>query len=295
MKADTTKRAKAKTKAALLTDNRLRDLLDLDPATRAFTWRVAHGLAAAGDVAGERIMIEGKTYGAARLAVFYLTGDMPVENAKAVEIEAALTAATERALDTKTLAAERLRCLMHYDQARGYFTWRVGRGGRAAAGTVAGKPDRAGYIETQIDRRYFRRARLAFLYMKGRWPMPQADHKDRLVDNDIWSNIREASPSNNSLNRERHNKHGVRGVSYRADRARPWSANITIGGKPKYLGLFTCKAEAAAAYEAAAAKHHGRFAANRRPGESEHYVSFPDLKHGVQLAEIALADDASAL
>lgn len=67
-----------------LTVDRLRELLDYSPASGRFTWLTRRGRAAAGSVAGaihkygyQVIQIDGKGYGAHRLAWLYTHGSMP--------------------------------------------------------------------------------------------------------------------------------------------------------------------------------------------------------------------------
>jgi hypothetical protein len=67
----------------MLTHNRLLELLHYEPLTGVFTWRVARSNKKAGDVAGyvndgyRVIGIDGGSYAAGRLAVFYVTGEWP--------------------------------------------------------------------------------------------------------------------------------------------------------------------------------------------------------------------------
>jgi hypothetical protein len=72
----------------MLTAERLRELLDYDPLTGVFLWRVTRGRAVAGAVAGHMetgdrtrgywvIMIDRKLYRAHRLAWFYVHGAWP--------------------------------------------------------------------------------------------------------------------------------------------------------------------------------------------------------------------------
>lgn len=69
-----------------LTHQRLLDLLDYDPRTGIFTWRVARGPRKAGAVAGApsgdgyiQIMIDWRNYKAHRLAWFWVHGEWPPE------------------------------------------------------------------------------------------------------------------------------------------------------------------------------------------------------------------------
>jgi hypothetical protein len=68
-----------------LSVERVRELLNYDPETGVFTWRVRRaGPAKAGSRAGSRnsngyikIAVDGQTYAAHRLAIFYTTGTWP--------------------------------------------------------------------------------------------------------------------------------------------------------------------------------------------------------------------------
>lgn len=69
---------------AQLTADRLRNLLSYDRESGLFTWRVTRGRTAkAGSIAGSlsdgyvKIMIDGRTYNASRLAVLHKTGVWP--------------------------------------------------------------------------------------------------------------------------------------------------------------------------------------------------------------------------
>ena len=67
-----------------LTQERLRNLLDYEPTTGFFRWRVRHGHAMPGDIAGcphgedrWQIVLDKKHYKAHRLAWFYVYGEWP--------------------------------------------------------------------------------------------------------------------------------------------------------------------------------------------------------------------------
>lgn len=65
----------------MLTAERLRELLEYDPTTGVFRWKVSSGRAAVGSVAApksQHIKVDGGFYKASRLAWLYMTGEWPV-------------------------------------------------------------------------------------------------------------------------------------------------------------------------------------------------------------------------
>lgn len=157
------------------------------------------------------------------------------------------------------LTTERLRELLHYDPGTGVFTRRLDVATNAKAGTVAGCI-KAGYVVIGIDRRVYRANRLAWLYMTGEWPKHHIDHKDMDRTNDRWANLREATRSQNGMNRAayRNNSTGFKGVRkvYKSG----WAAIISKDGKATYLGYFKSPEAAHAAYCDAAESLFGDFA-----------------------------------
>lgn len=78
------------------------------------------------------------------------------------------------------------------------------------------------------------------------------------------SNCLWVTTQHNVQNRRRWSKRngsskGVYRVAVKV-RGRPWIAKIGVDGKTLHLGSFTTEAEAVAAYNEAAVKHHGEFA-----------------------------------
>jgi hypothetical protein len=162
------------------------------------------------------------------------------------------------------LTTERLEELLRYDPETGLFYWRINRNSRngvAKSGSVAGclRPD--GRIIIGIDGREYRAHRLAFLYMTGKFPSLEVDHRDADPYNNAWSNLREATRSQQMGNTKCRNKHGFKGVSQHGKNC--YSANICKDGRVFYLGTATSPEAAHEIYRAAALRHHGQFARMR--------------------------------
>jgi hypothetical protein len=94
------------------------------------------------------------------------------------------------------------------------------------------------------------------------------DHIDRNPYNNRWSNLRAATPSENSRNQavRRNNKSGFTGV-YFNKKAQKWMANIRVDDNLMHLGTFDCIGLAAVARAKASIRYFKQFS--------------PILKHNV--------------
>lgn len=110
--------------------------------------------------------------------------------------------------------------------------------------TLAGYVRPTGYRLIRIGGTAYFASRLAFLWMLGRWPYDEVDHKDRDPSNDRWDNLRDATSSENKYNRDLGFYNSYRGV-YRSGSG--WWAQA---GK-QYLGTFETLMEAVEAREQA--------------------------------------------
>lgn len=159
---------------------------------------------------------------------------------------------------------------LSYDPETGIFVWRhdirLKTGAlRIAAGDRAGSAHPRGYRQIQIvldDKPIgMKEHRLAWLFVHGEWPADQIDHinGDR-ADNRI-ANLREATNSQNMMNRKlnANSQSGIKGVSFHRGSQR-WRARLQYEGKRIHLGDFKNKEAAQIAYEAAAKRHFGEFA-----------------------------------
>lgn len=90
------------------------------------------------------------------------------------------------------------------------------------------------------------------------------DHKDGNPLNNVRSNLRQCTHSQNMRNRRRHknNRSGFKGVyaNRRGGRIRSWTAEIKVDGKKYRLGTHKTPELAYAAYKRAAKWMHGEFA-----------------------------------
>lgn len=164
------------------------------------------------------------------------------------------------------LTQARLKSLLHYNPQTGVFTWRIPRG-RSAKGMQAGWFSDRGYRYIDIDLKSYRAGRLAFFYMKGKWP-PEGrfvDHINRCRGDDRWSNLRLATHQENCRNRgiTARNKSGKIGV-HRGRNPGTWTAAITIDRKYKKLGTFQCIDDAIAERCKAEKHYFGEFASDQR-------------------------------
>lgn len=137
------------------------------------------------------------------------------------------------------LTSDYLKHLLHYDPLTGIWTWiNPLPHSKMRPGDIAGSIDSNGRRKLRIASGYFYSARLAHFYMTGQWPKDQMDHKNRIRDDDRWENLRQATQSQNSYNRE----WAEEGGEWRGIRANCNKFVVSIGAQ--YLGSFDTFEEA---------------------------------------------------
>jgi HNH endonuclease/AP2 domain len=154
----------------------------------------------------------------------------------------------------------RLQKLLHYDSKTGEFHWLKCVSKSTRVGDAAGTPTGNGYRKITIEGRQYGAHQLAWLYKTGKWCSAFIDHRDRNRSNNVWTNLRRATHSQNCANKSRHrnNRSGFKGVS-RNEWGR-WRASVVKNGQRHHLGYFATPQEAHAVYLAAARKLFGEFA-----------------------------------
>jgi hypothetical protein len=150
------------------------------------------------------------------------------------------------------LDAWRLREELHYYPATGHFQWaKPGKNRRPRVGcvqTVNEKYTKYRRLVIRLGGRNYFASRLAWLWMTGEWPQGEVDHENRDSLDNRWENLRDATHSQNQLNRKANHKEyksnvsGINGV-YRHSNGNRWVAEL----RGRYLGCFATKEEAAAA------------------------------------------------
>lgn len=147
---------------------------------------------------------------------------------------------------TQPLTAAALRSLVAYDPSTGRFRRLVRTNWQAAEGWR----DRNGHVRMSVAGKAYAAHRLAWLFVHGVWPIGDIDHinGDR-ADNRI-ENLRDVSKAINQQNQRRahkRNPHRLLGVTYHKARGK-YQAQISVGAKHRYLGLFDTAEEAHAVY-----------------------------------------------
>ena len=152
------------------------------------------------------------------------------------------------------LTQERVRELFRYSKTTGLLT-RKQRRGKGRAGESSKCHDRDGYLVVGIDSKTYRTHRVIWLYVTGAFPEADIDHKNRIRDDNRWTNLRSVTRSQNKQNQLAavNNKSGAKGVYPHQGR---WQAAIEHLGVRYDLGGFNSICEAAAAYSKKAKELH---------------------------------------
>lgn len=153
-----------------------------------------------------------------------------------------------------------LRQLFDYDPISGRLRWRGKASRKHLPGLDAGALHHTGYVQVRVSGRIYLAARLIWKIQTGTDPAAEVDHRNGVRSDNRWANLREATSSQQKMNRRVRNDH--RGVSYIAARGR-YTAQIKVQGVVEFLGQYASPEEACAAYRARSAVLFGTFA---KPG-----------------------------
>jgi len=149
------------------------------------------------------------------------------------------------------ITQEDIKKRLSYNSETGVFIW-INPNPMAKmlkAGDIAGtKSKRDGYIRIKFNCKSYLAHRLAFLWMKGRFPEHQMDHGDRNRANNKWSNLKELTLGENLKNKSiyKNNSSGINGIYFDKE-SKKWRARIRVNNKMINLGRFTEKEDAISA------------------------------------------------
>lgn len=151
------------------------------------------------------------------------------------------------------LTAEYLKSILYYDPITGDWIWLKTMGPRAIAGNLAGSANDKGYWTIKIHGVLYKAAHLAVLYMLGHLPAPgiEIDHKNTNKSDGRWENLREATHSQNMVNRKYPKRDLPRGV-YKTLSGR-FEAKINRD----CLGTYNTPQEASQVFKQAAIERYG--------------------------------------
>ena len=144
-----------------------------------------------------------------------------------------------------------VRTMLNYDPETGVFTWNCDVS-NVKAGSRTGSKTKKGYLLIRLNKKQYLAHRLAWFWMTGIWPAGLIDHKNTDKTDNRWGNLRQASNSDNLLNRGRNsnNSSGFKGVSFDKS-AGKFAAYLTVKGQRKHLGYYETPEAAHAAYAGA--------------------------------------------
>lgn len=159
---------------------------------------------------------------------------------------------------TSTLAVDRLKQVLSYDEATGIFRWKASPSSRVRAGDVAGGRKGRGYIVIRIDGIKHYAHRLAWMYAHGSLPIAEIDHINGDHGDNRLCNLRDVSSQVNKQNirvSRQNSKTGVLGV-FPCKRTGKFIAAICVDGRQVWIGKFPTQEQAHEAYVTAKREFH---------------------------------------
>jgi hypothetical protein len=238
-----------------ITADKLRAVLDYDPATGVFTWRpravssreawrwnanFADKIAGYAQPDGRRsIVVFGSRCYEPNLAWLHVTGEWPdyplrhvngnFSDNRFANLRCVAPLPSRKLPRLNDLTAAEVRELLHYNPDTGLFTWKqrspiidrqVGTWNTKWAGKPTGVRLDSGHVALTIFNRRYLAHRIAWLYMKGEWPTDYIDHINGIPHDNRFANLRPATHAQNIYNSviAGNNAGGVNSSGYRGVR-----------------------------------------------------------------------------
>lgn len=156
------------------------------------------------------------------------------------------------------ISYERYHEALSYDPDTGRLIWKI-QSGRMISGDEAGRiPRGLNYRVVTLDGVIAPAHHIIWFMQTGKWSGLEIDHWNRNKADNAWTNLREATKSQQAANSGPTGKY-KKGVSKNAN-CSTFQANIKVRGKRIYLGCFKTEDKAHAAWFSAAKYHFGEFA-----------------------------------
>jgi hypothetical protein len=138
------------------------------------------------------------------------------------------------------LTQEELKQILDYNPETGIFTWKFTSRNGTQAGSEAGSKKYCSIygipkcIDIYLKGKLYRARKLAWLYVYGEWSYAVIDHENGNPFDNVISNLRLASQSQNNFNQKLRsdNTTGVKGVGYLKS-INGYRARIQTNKKPK--------------------------------------------------------------
>jgi len=158
------------------------------------------------------------------------------------------------------LDQDHIKYLFDLDFVTGILVWKNPTSLKIFKGAIAGCLRKDNYRVIGIYGKLYLAHRIIYLYINGQWPENLIDHKTCDPANNKPNLIRDATKSQNGMNRglQSNNTSGYRGISWDKNYNK-WHAYIKINGKRIHLGYFELLQNAVEAREIAEQKYFGDF------------------------------------
>ena len=153
------------------------------------------------------------------------------------------------------LPPEYIQSIFNYDAEKGILTHKKRHA--VKEGAIASYVMNHGYAGVKIHQKLYLVHRIIWTFVTGQWPKLDIDHINCDKTDNRWSNLREATRTENCMN-GRARRHHLKGA-YVQKNGR-WQSHIKIRGLHCHLGTFLTEKDANAAYKAASEQAFGSFA-----------------------------------
>lgn len=206
-----------------LTHEELTRILDYDPETGVFRWKVQMGKYKIGDIAGgkstygNQIKCQSKLYLARRLAWFYIYKQWPERDLFAKELGQFNDSIKNIGMlpeKPETLTQEYLKECIDYNPDTGSWKWKISTGGGMYGDDAYHVYE--DFLSTRILGKKYTTNRLIWFYMTGEFPSKDVLvlTKNNIMTDLRWDNLVIGSQSDASQKKKVSSKTGFKGVYF---------------------------------------------------------------------------------